>query len=66
MFIFKTSKNELSNIFDELIEYPVDFLRPIMKIVYDKPYQFLFVNTDTQRLFKCFDEIILDEDGEDD
>ena len=35
-------------------------------ILYDKPYQFLFVSTDTQRMFKCFDEIILDEDGEED
>lgn len=65
LFIFKTSKNEMANIFDELIEYPVEFMKPIMKMVYDKPYQFLFINTDSQRLFKCFDEIILDEDYDD-
>lgn len=62
LVIFKTSKNELSNIWDELIEHPIDIMRPVMKLVYDRPYQFLFVNTDTQRMFKCFDEIIFDED----
>jgi len=66
LFIFKTSKNEMTNIFNELIEHPIDFMKPIMKMVYDQPYQFLFVNTDSQRMFKCFDEIILDEDYEDD
>ena len=35
------------------------------KLIYDKPYQYLFINTDTQRLFKGFDEIIV-QDGEDD
>jgi len=62
MFIFKVSKNEMSNIWDELIEYDADLMKPIMKLVYDKPYEFLFVNTDTQRLFKGFDEILINED----
>jgi hypothetical protein len=26
--------------------------------VYDKPYQYLFVNTDSMRMFKGFDELI--------
>lgn len=66
LFIFKTSKNEMANIFDELIEYPSEFMKPIMKLVYDRPYQFLFVNTDSQRMFKCWDEIIINEDDDED
>lgn len=62
MFIFKTSKNEMTNIFNEIIEHPIEYMKPIMKMVYDQPYQFLFVNTDSQRMFKCFDEIIIDDD----
>ena len=62
LFIFKTSKNEMANIFDEIIELPIDYMRPIMKLVYDQPYQYLFVNTDSNRMFKCFDEIIIEED----
>jgi hypothetical protein len=67
LFIFKTSKSELVNIWNELIEYDDALLVKIRKMVYDKPYQYLFVNTDSQRLFKQFDEIkIYDEDEDED
>lgn len=59
LFIFKTSKDELKNIWNELIEYDDTFLPKIRKMVYDKPYQYLFLNTDTQRIFKGFDELII-------
>lgn len=60
VFIFKSSKKEMEVIFDELIEMPKDYILPIMKVVYDKPYQYLFINTDSQRLFKNFDEILIE------
>jgi len=60
LFIFKCSKREMENVWQEHIELPMDYMLPIMKTVYDEPYQYLFINTDTQRLFKCFDEIMLD------
>lgn len=63
LFIFKTSKDELTNIWNELIEYDDALLPKIRKLVYDKPFQYLFVNTDSQRLFKQFDEIKI-HDGE--
>jgi GTPase SAR1 family protein len=61
IFIFKVSKNELSAIWDEVIEYSTDLIVPILRAVYDEPYQFLFINTDSQRLFKCWDEILIEE-----
>lgn len=61
IFIFKTTKDELNNIWKEVIEYPEDLIDPIRKIVYDKPFQYLFINVDSQRFFKCWDEIILNE-----
>jgi len=65
LFVFKTSKDELQNIWTELIEYDEMLLPNVRKLVYDKPYQYLFLNTDTQRLFKQFDEIkIYDSDGD--
>ena len=65
LFVFKTSKDEFQNIWNELIEYDESLLPKIRKLVYDKPYQYLFLNTDSQRLFKCFDEIkIQDSDDE--
>ena len=60
IFVFKCSKKEMEMIFDEVVELPKDYILPIMKIVYDKPYQYLFINTDSQRLFKNFDEILIE------
>lgn len=60
LFIFKCSKREMETIWDEHVELPNDYVLPIMKVVFDEPYQYLFLNTDSQRLFKCFDEILLE------
>ena len=65
LFIFKTSKDELVNLWQEQIEYDNSYLPKIRKLVYDKPYQYLFINADSQRLFKGFDEIkVQDSDDE--
>ena len=60
MFVFKCSKREMETIWDEHVELPNDYVLPIMKVVFDEPYQYLFLNTDSQRLFKGFDEIMLE------
>lgn len=64
IFIFKVAKNEMLNIWTELIEHPIEIMSTLMKHVYNKPYQYLFVNLDSQRMFKGFDEILLDEEEE--
>tara|TARA_R110000787_G_scaffold27467_2_gene76005 strand:+ start:167 stop:307 length:141 start_codon:yes stop_codon:yes gene_type:complete len=38
-----------------------DSINEIRKIVYDKPFQYLMVNTDSGRMFKGWDELIWDE-----
>ena len=60
-FIFRCSKKEMETIADELIEQKKEHLNEIVKIVFNKPYQYLFINTDSQRLFKEFDELIFDD-----
>jgi hypothetical protein len=60
-FIFRCSKKEMETIADELIETSKDYINDIVKTVYDKPYEYLFINTDTQRIFKGFDEILIDD-----
>ena len=59
MFIFKCSKNELDNVFTEVVEDDniKKLLPSIMRVVYDKPYQFLFINLDNQKFYKGFDRI---------
>ena len=61
LFIFKVSKHELNTIYDELIEHKREYVDEIIKLVYDKPYNFMFINTDTQRIFKNFDELIIED-----
>lgn len=61
MFIFRTSKDELENIFTEVIEKKKELIPELTHLVYDKPFQYLFVNTDSMRIFKGFDEIISNE-----
>jgi energy-coupling factor transporter ATP-binding protein EcfA2 len=58
MFIFKCSKSELHDIFIENIEIEPELIDDITKIVFDIPHNFLFINTDTGKLFKNWDEII--------
>ena len=60
IFVFKVSKNEMEQIFDEVVELPKQYILPSKKLTYDKPHQYLFINTDSQRLFKGFDEILIE------
>jgi hypothetical protein len=64
-FIYKVNKNELANIFDEIVESHKDQALEISKIVFDKPYQFLFIHPDSQRMFKNFDELIFSNTNND-
>lgn len=61
LFIFKVAKKELQTIFEEHFEHNEDLANPISKLVFDQPYNFLFINTDSGRLFKNWDEILIDE-----
>ena len=63
IFLFKSSRAEQEKKIDEVLDESKKELIPkINKIVYDKPYKYLFLDTDSQRLFSGFDEIIFDED----
>ena len=59
IFIFKVSKNELETIFEEIVEIDKKYIQPISSLVYNEPYKYLFINLESQRLFKEFDEIII-------
>jgi hypothetical protein len=64
LFIFKVSKKELETIRDEILEtIPKDCIGDLAKLVFDKPHEYLFINANTQRLFKKFDEIIIHDEN---
>ena len=62
VFVFKVSRGELTTIFEELVEKHKDCMMEISKLVYDKPHNFLYINTESQRLFKNWDEILFNEE----
>lgn len=64
VFVFRISKGEMETIFEELVEKRKDCIQQISKIVFDKPYEFLYINTESQRLFKGWDEIIFKCDND--
>lgn len=59
-FIYKTSKQGLEQIFSEVIELPSKYIYPISNLVFDKRFNFLFVNTDTKTLMKNWDTIVIE------
>lgn len=58
VFIFKVAKDTMASIFEELITGKKNKSDEIVSMVYDKKYNYLFLNVDSGRMFKQFDEIV--------
>ncbi len=52
----------MDTIADELIETSKNYINDIVKTVYEKPYEDMLINTDSQRIFKGFDKLIVSDD----
>ncbi len=61
-FIYKTNKQGLEQIFSEVIELPSKYIYPISNLVFDKRFNFLFINTETKTLMKNWDTIVIGEE----
>ena len=60
IFMFKPSKVEFENLFDELFETNKDVAMDIMNEGYENPHDWLMLNVDSQRIYKNNgDEIII-------
>jgi DNA replication protein DnaC len=57
VIMFKPSKVEFENLFEELFETNKDLALDIMNVAYDKPHDYLVLNVDSQKLYKQFDQI---------
>lgn len=60
LFIFKVSKKEMLQITEEHLEHIKD-IENITKHVYIEPHTFLYLNTNTQKLFRNWDEILIED-----
>ena len=64
VILFKLGKRQTERIFDELIESHKDKFDVIRDFVFNEPYQWMFINIITQRIFKKFDEVIYNNDSD--
>lgn len=61
MFVFKINKTEMENIFSEQIEQHKELFIEILKFVFQKSHDFLYINTNSQRLFSNWNELLIQE-----
>ena len=61
LIVFKMDKSQQEQIFESIYEGKKTNYQEISKLVYDAPYKWLFINIPSQRIFKEFDEIIIDD-----
>jgi DNA-binding transcriptional regulator YhcF (GntR family) len=60
MVVFNCSRGELLTIMEEHFEnLKEDCVLDLKRIAFQKPHDFLFLNTESQRLFRNFDEIVV-------
>jgi len=62
IFLFKVGQNDMMTIMDEILPQYKEKSYAIQKAVFDKPHQYLLINTREGRLFKKFDELIIKDD----
>jgi GTPase SAR1 family protein len=65
LLIFKPAKLEMEKVFEENLEQNRKQWLDIFKYVYDEPRNFLFIHVPTQKMFKNYDEIVVEEEEPD-
>jgi len=66
IILFKLNKTQTEKIFIENVESAKEKFEYIRDCVFDKPYEWMFINVPTQRIFKGFDEILYNENYDSD
>jgi len=61
LFVFKISKTEMFNIIQEQMEYSNDIIEKIQPLVFTKPHDFMFIDTNNRRIFSNWNELIVRE-----
>ena len=62
IFMFKCSANEMDSLITEVLPHMKPYAETLQKAVYDKPHNYLGINTASGKLFKNWDEINVNED----
>ena len=62
IFLFKIGQNDMKNLFDEVMPDKEKYSKQIQKIAFEKPHDYLYINLQNGKLFKKFDEILINEE----
>ena len=62
IIMFKPSKVEFENLFEELFETNKDVALDVMNLAFEEPHNYIMLNVDTQKIYKKYDEIIIKKD----
>ena len=65
MVLFKPNKIEFQQIFEELLEKDKTITQEVFNYAYKDPHDSLFINVNSQRIFKDYDEIVILDEPED-
>jgi hypothetical protein len=63
LFVFKCSKNEMSQIFEEQFESHKEKFIDVLEHCFKKSHDFMYINTNSQRIFSNWNELILSNDN---
>jgi replication-associated recombination protein RarA len=66
IFVFKVSKNEMEQIFTEQVEQHKEMFLEVLNICYKQSHDFMFIDSNSQRLFSNWNELVLAKDAVDD
>lgn len=64
VIFFKMDKKQTNKIFEEVAEMPKEIFEHVIKIVFDQPHNWCMINQKYKRVYKMFDEIIIDDEDD--
>ena len=64
VILFKPSKVEAENLFNELFEMNKDDTLDLMNYAFKEKHQSLFLNVETQKIYKDFDQLVVHTDSD--
>jgi hypothetical protein len=65
VIFFKLDKSQTEKLFKDVIEHSHDKFEAIRDMVFDEPYNWMLISKRNQKMYKMFDEIVINEDEDD-
>ncbi len=66
LIFFKMDKKQTNKIFEEVAELPKDTFLALNDFIFDEPHNWCLINQKNKKIYKMWDEIIIDDEDEQD